>query len=169
MARRQRHGSDFARIPGTDNEAPAVGVFFDLGDDIVNLVDAPAIGRAPVGPLRTIHAAQIAGFFVGPFIPDAHAVVVEPFDVGIAAQEPEQFINDRLGMHLLGGEQREGVAQRKPDLRAKERVRAGAGAVGLELAVFHDVSQQIEVLNHAGKTLTARRGKGKKLDGEAMR
>ena len=35
-------------------------------------------------------------------------------------------------------------------------IRARAGAVGLELAVFEDVPQQIEVLNHRGENLTTK-------------
>ena len=68
-----------------------------------------------------------------------------------------------LSVQLLGGEQRETVrANRKPRLRAEHGKRAGAGAVGLELAVFQDVPQQIEVLNHRGKNLTTKRTKEKK-------
>jgi hypothetical protein len=41
-------------------------------------------------------------------------------------------------------------------LRAEHGERARAGAVGLELAVFEHVPQQIEVLNHRGKNLTTK-------------
>jgi hypothetical protein len=41
-------------------------------------------------------------------------------------------------------------------LRSEQRIRAGAGTVGLELAVFVDVPEQIEVLNHRGKNLTTK-------------
>jgi hypothetical protein len=40
-------------------------------------------------------------------------------------------------------------------LRAEHGIRAGAGAVGLEFAVIEDVPQQIEVLNHGSRNLTA--------------
>ena len=51
--------------------------------------------RAPVAPLRAIDAAQVA-VLVRPFVPDRHAVVVETFDVRVAAQKPEQFVDDGL-------------------------------------------------------------------------
>ena len=54
------------------------------------------------------------------------------------------------------------LAQIKPRLRAEHGIRAGAGAVGLELAVFEDVPQQIEVLNHRGKNLTTKHTKDTK-------
>jgi hypothetical protein len=47
-------------------------------------------------------------------------------------------------------------------LRAENGKRARAGAVGLELAVFEDVPQQIEVLNHCGKNLTTNDSKARK-------
>jgi hypothetical protein len=78
-------------------------------------------------------------------------VVVKVFDVGVAMQKPEQFVNDGFGMKFLGGEQRETFPQIKSRLRAEHGAGAGAGAVGLEFAVFEDVPQQIEVLNHRRK------------------
>ena len=54
------------------------------------------------------------------------------------------------------------LAQVEPRLRAEHGIRAGAGAVGLEFAVFQDVPQQIEVLNHRGKNLTTKHAKDTK-------
>ena len=161
VARRQRHLSDFTRIPRADDVPPAVGILFDLLDDLVNLIEGASVGRAPVAPLRAIDAAQ-AAVLVRPFVPNRHAVLVEIFDVGVAAQEPEQFVNDGFGMDFLGREQREIVSQVKPRLSAKHGIRAGARAVGLELAVFEDVPQQIEVLNHRGENLTTKDTKDEK-------
>jgi hypothetical protein len=48
-------------------------------------------------------------------------------------------------------------------LRAEQGISAGAGAVGLELAVFEDMPEQIEVLNHLGKNLTTKRAKKKEI------
>ena len=130
---------------------PAVGILFDLRDDLVNLVDAAAVGGAPVRPLRAIDAAE-AAVPVRPFVPDRHAMLVEPFHVRVASQKPEQLVDDGLGVDLLGGEQRKRFAQRTADLRAEDGERARARAVGLEPAVFKHVPQQIEVLNHRGKS-----------------
>jgi hypothetical protein len=63
---------------------------------------------------------------------------------------------------LLRGEQRKRIAQRTADLRAENGKRACAGAVGLELPVFEDVPEQIEVLNHRGKNLTTNGAKARK-------
>ena len=76
---------------------------------------------------------------------------LKPADIRVAAQEPEQFVDDRFEMDFLGGEQRETVSQIEPGLRAEDGTRAGAGAVSLELAVFQHMPQQIEILDHARK------------------
>ena len=152
MTRRQRHALNFARIPRADDEPAAVGIFFDLRDDVVNLVERAAIGGAPVGPLRAIDSTEIA-VLVRPFVPDGHAVIIEPFDVRVAAQKPEQLVENGFGVDLFGGEQRKRIAQRTPDLRAEQGIGAGARAVRFELPVVEDVPEQIEVLNHAKKNL----------------
>ena len=85
---------------------------------------------------------------VGPFVPDAHAVLVEVFDIGVAGQEPEQFVHDRLQVQLLGGEHRKALVERKAHLMAEHRARAGAGAVVLFRAVVENMPHQIEILAH---------------------
>jgi hypothetical protein len=59
-------------------------------------------------------------------------------------------------MDLLRREQREIVSQVESRLRAEHGIGAGAGAVGLELSVLQNLSQQIEVLNHRGEKLTTK-------------
>jgi hypothetical protein len=162
VARRQRHRPDLARVPCGDDVPAAVGICFDLRDDLVNLVDAAVIGGAPIRPLRTINAAQIA-VGVRPFVPDGHAIRVERFYVRVAAQKPEQFVGDGFEMGFLGGDERKVLTQRKPHLRAENGKGACASAVSLELSVFEDVPQQIEVLNHRGKNLTTKRAREKKF------
>ena len=115
--------------------------------DARDLVDGAAVGRAPVAPLRAIDAAEIA-LGVGPFVPDGHAVFLEPADVGVAAQEPEQFVDDRLEMDFLGGEQRKAVPQRETGLRAEDGARARAGAVGFGTTLLKDEAQEVVVLLH---------------------
>ena len=70
----ERHLVELADVPRADDEPAAVGVGFDLRNDLVDLVDAPAIGRAPVAPLRAVHAAEVA-VFIRPLIPDRNIVV----------------------------------------------------------------------------------------------
>ena len=36
-------------------------------------------------------------------------MLVQVFDVGVAAQEPEQFVDDRFDVELLGREQRKAL------------------------------------------------------------
>src|SRR6185369_13985334 len=85
---------------------------------------------------------------VGPFVPDADAVLLQVGDVGVALQEPQQFVDDGLEMQLLGGNHREAPAQVETHLPAENGARAGAGAVGFVMAVFEHVTHQVEVLLH---------------------
>jgi hypothetical protein len=78
------------------------------------------------------------------------------FDVRVAAQKPEQLVDDGFDVQFFRGEQRKILLQWESRLRAEHGIRAGARAVGLEFAMFEDVPQQIEVLNHRGKNLTTK-------------
>ena len=66
-------------------------------------------------------------------------------------------------MQLFCRENGEIFPQIEPSLCAENGKRARAGAVGLELAVFEDVPQQIEVLNHRGENLTTKRAREKEI------
>jgi len=112
--------------------------------------------------LRAIDPAKIA-VFVRPFVPDRYAVIIEPFDVRVAAQKPEQLVENGFRMNLFRGEQRKRIAQRTADLRAEQRISSRAGAVGFELSVFENVPEQIEVLNHRGKNLTMKSAREKEI------
>jgi hypothetical protein len=151
VARRQRHRLDLAGVPRADDEPARIGILFDLRDHAVNLVEAAAVRRAPVAPLRAIDAAEVAGFLVRPFVPDGHAALLQPAHIRLAAQEPEQLVDDGLEMQLLGGEHGKAVTQIKPRLRAEHGISARARAVGLELAVVEDMPEQIVIRNHRQK------------------
>jgi hypothetical protein len=73
--------------------------------------------------------------FVGPFVPDRNAVFLEIGDIGLALQEPQQLVDDRLEMQLLGREDRKALGQIETHLIAEDRARAGAGAVAAVGAV----------------------------------
>ena len=75
-----------------------------------------------------IDGAQLA-VFVGPLVPDAHAMLLQVFYVGVALEEPEQFVDDRLQVQFLGGQQRETVLQVVARLRAEDADGACSGAV----------------------------------------
>jgi hypothetical protein len=84
VAGRQRHLADFADVPCGDDQAAVVGIFLDMRSmTLDDLVDRAAIGRGPAAPLVAVDGAEIA-VFIGPFVPDADAVVVQVFDVGVA-------------------------------------------------------------------------------------
>ena len=128
VTRRQRHLIQLARIPGRNDQAAAVRGFPYLLDDVVYLIDGASVGRSPIAPLRTVDAAQIA-IGIGPFIPNGHLVFVEILDIRIAAQEPEQFMDDGTQMDLLGGQQRKGIPQREPCLGTEHGQSPDPGAV----------------------------------------
>src|SRR4029450_8470495 len=126
---------------------------FDLRDNTVDLIDAHAVVAAPFAPLRSIHAAEVT-VFVSPFIPNGDTVLVEIVNVCVAAQEPEQLVDDRFDVQLLGCEQRESRSvgtQIKARLAAEDRQRPGAGAIGARLTVLEHESEKIVVLPHAKK------------------
>src|SRR5581483_8556671 len=80
-------------------------------------------------------------------------------DVGLAAQKPEQFVDDRLEVQLLGGEERKAFAEIETHLMAEHRQRAGAGAVALLHPVAEDVVHQIEILAHfKSRGIVSRKG-----------
>src|SRR4051812_20925889 len=147
MARRQRHLLHFAGVPGRNDMAAAFGVPFDLRNPLIDLVDRSSIRCAPIAPLRAVNAAQIA-VRIGPLIPNRDTMILQIFDVRLAAQEPEQFVNDRFQMKLLGGQEWETFPQRKSRLRAEHRVGSCSGSIPLKLPLLQNESQQIQVLNH---------------------
>ena len=112
-----------------------------------DLVDVAAVGRLPVAPLLAVDRAEIA-VLVGPFVPDADLALLQPADVGVAAQEPEQFDDDRSQVQLLGRQQREAVGEVEAHLRAEQRQGAGAGAVLLLDAFVEDPLHEVEILAH---------------------
>ena len=75
-------------------------------------------------------------------------MLVEIADVRLAAEEPQQLVDDRLEVQLLGRHQRKAVGQVEPHLVAEDAPRAGAGAVALGDAFVENPLHQIEVLSH---------------------
>lgn len=106
-----------------------------------------AIGGAPVRPLRAIDAPQVA-ICIRPFIPNGDATFLQPLHICFAAQEPKQFVDDGLEVNLFRGDERETGAQIEPRLRPKERISAGAGAVGFELALVEHEAEEVEIWLH---------------------
>ena len=68
------------------------------------LVDLAPVRRLPSAPLLAIDGTKIA-IRVSPFIPDRNAIFLQIADIGIAADEPEQFVKDRACVELLRRQQ----------------------------------------------------------------
>ncbi|MNT69144.1 hypothetical protein D3C72_2074390 [compost metagenome] len=75
-------------------------------------------------------------------------MLLQVLDVGVALQEPQQFMDDGFEVALLGGHHGEAVGQVEAHLVAEHTIGAGAGAVALEGAGFTHPAHQVEVLFH---------------------
>src|SRR5262249_19006832 len=145
VTRRKRHAIDVGRIPGTHDVAPRIRFFPQRLDDLADLVDLAAFGRAPVAPLVAVDRSELARG-VGPFVPNAHAALLQPPHIGVAAQEPQELVDDGLEMQLLRREKREGGLEREAQLPAEHRERAGPGAVALARAALEHLGEKVEIL-----------------------
>ena len=147
MARRQVHVIQIGNIPCGDYHAPRIGRVLDLVYHLLNLVDvSPAI----VGPRTPLVAVDVSEPAVGicPFIPNTHAVVLQILDVGIAAKEPYQFVDDGFQMQFLGRQQGKSVFQAETHLVAKDRNGTRAGAVAFLHTFRQNAVQQVKILFH---------------------
>ena len=97
--------------------------------------------------MRAVNAAEIA-LLVGPLVPDGDAVFVQVAHVGVAAQKPEQLVDDRFEMEFLRGEQRKSLPQIETRLRAEDGNGPGPGAIHARLALFEHQPKQIVILAH---------------------
>ena len=140
MAGRQGHVVDIGRVPGRDDVAAAVRVGFQALNHRRNLINHPAVRRGPRAPLLAIDWAKLA-VGVGPFIPDADTALLQPAHIGVAAQKPKEFKDDRFLVQLLGGQQGEALGQIKAHLAAKDAQRAGAGTVTPLNPIGQDIGQ----------------------------
>ena len=156
MAGSQRHLRNIRRVPGGDDQAPRIGVAADLGEHFGDLVDDAAIRLLPAPPLMTVNRPQLT-LLIGPLIPDRDAVVPEVFDVGIAGEKPDQLVDDRFQMQLLGRDQRKPIREVEAQLRTEQRERAGAGPVLLGNALVEDTLHEVEIVFHAPNLACARK------------
>jgi hypothetical protein len=104
------------------------GLCLQAVDELGDLVDGTAVRRRPAPPLITIHRSQLA-LFVGPLIPDGHAMILQVLHVAIALQKPEQFIDDRAQVQLFGRHRRETGRQIEAHLIAKNTQRPRSSAI----------------------------------------
>jgi len=127
-----------------------MGIVFQSVDEAGDLIDGHPAFRFPAAPLLAINGPEFA-VLVGPFIPDSDPVFLEIRDIGFAFQEPEEFVDDGAEMELLGGQDRETLAEVVADLMSKDRASAGARPIRAFLAMGENVSKQVEVLLHKGR------------------
>ncbi len=102
-----------------------------------------------------VHGPKFA-LRIRPFIADADAMMLQIGDISFAAQGPQQFIDDRLGEKLLGGEQRKSRRQIEAPLMAEDRDRACAGAVALLHARLEHAFHEVVILAHRKSTDSGR-------------
>src|SRR5437763_8236102 len=95
----------------------------------------------------TGHRPELAAL-VGPFVPDRNPMLLEISDVRLAAQEPEQLVDDRFQMHPLRGEQRKTLREIEPQLMAEDRERTDPGAIVLFHALGENSLDHCLVLSH---------------------
>ena len=156
MTRREGHLRDVGHVPGADDVAAAVRVRAQVLDDLGDLVDMAAVRSRPRTPLVAVDRTQVA-VGVGPLVPDRDAAVLEPLHVRVTAQEPQQLGEDRPGVDLLGGDQREALTEVEAHLVAEDRPGPGAGAVALLRALVEDPVEEVEVGLHGTTLLRERR------------
>jgi len=156
--------SSTSGIPGVGEVVAAVRIGLQAVDQSGDLVDDPPVRRGPGPPLLAIDGAQFA-LGVRPFVPDADAVVLQPADVGLAAQEPQQFHDDRAQMQLLGGQEGKAPRQVEPHLAAEHAQRPRARAVAPLGAVLQNVGQEAKILElgMVGRRGRLRAGAGLKV------
>src|SRR5690606_18313535 len=141
------------RVPGADDQPARVGPGADLGHHLADLVEGGAVRAGPGTPLVAVHRPELPRRG-RPLVPDGDAVLLQIGDVGVAPEEPQQFMDDGLEMDLLGGHQRKPLRQIEAHLVAEHTEGAGAGAVALLDTLVAHPGEQIEVLLH-GDTLSA--------------
>ena len=108
-----------------------------------------AIVVGPRAPLVAIDMPQIA-IFIGPLIPYAHSVVLQIFNIGVACQEPQQLVYNRLQVQLFGCEQGETLLQVKTHLITKGTDSTRSGTVVFACTIVENVLQEVEILFHSG-------------------
>src|SRR5690606_29210724 len=151
---RQRHLVDKGRVVRNDDVAARVRILPDARNNVADLVDRRAILAWPCAPLPTVHGTKVA-VLVSPFVPDADAIVLQVLDVRIAAEEPQQLVDDRAQVQLLRRDERKAFGEVEAHLVAEHAQRAGAGAIFLARAFREDAAHQVEVLLHAKGLLYA--------------
>ena len=126
----QCHLIDLGHVPGRDNHTTRVGIVLQLIEYILYLVNDTSVVVGPRAPLVTIDGSEFA-ILISPLVPDAYAMLLQIFHVGIAFQEPQQFVDDTLQVELFRCEQRETVVEVIATLCTEDADGAGTCTVAL--------------------------------------
>ena len=86
---------------------------------------------------------------------------MQPADIGVPAQEPQQFPEDAAGVDLLRRHQRETLTQVEGHLMAEDTQGPGAGTILTMHAFGEDPSQQVKVDLHVSDLPDERRLPGR--------
>src|SRR5690348_9743880 len=124
-----------------------MGIFPDQFYEIGDLVDVASVRRFPVAPLLAVDGTEVA-ILVCPFVPDADVSVLEPANVGVPPEEPEELNDDGPQVQLLRRQQRKAVREIEPHLRSEPRQGTRTGAVLLLDSFIEDPLHEIEILPH---------------------
>lgn len=103
MTGRQRHPLDFADVPGRHDDAPGIGIGAQQIQRRADLVDVLTGWSRPRSPLYTVDRPEFA-CITCPFVPDGDSVLVQPTDIGIAAQKPQQLVSRQADFMASGAE-----------------------------------------------------------------
>ena len=95
----------------------------------------------------TVDRTKVA-VLVCPLIPYSHTMLLKVMHVGVATQKPQQLVDDRLEVELLGGEQGEAVSKIEAHLIAEHAHRARSRAVCLCGTLGKDAVKERKILLH---------------------
>ena len=151
MARRQSHIIGLPWMPGTYKHSATIRISLYLIEYILNLIHNNAISilvKSLKGtPLLAIHRSELT-ILISPLIPDTHTMLLKILHVGIALQEPQKLIDDRLEMQFLCSEQRKTISKIKAHLISKHALCSRTSTVSLHSTLFQDSVKQIKILLH---------------------
>ena len=108
----------------------------------------------PIDGQHAVTHAQFVIVAVGVVVPDMDPVFDEVFDIGVPAQEPQQFVDHPFQKDLLGRQQGETLRQVETHLMAEDPFGPGPRAVAPHDAFRLDPAQQIEVLFHDSRVIS---------------